>query len=97
MAWRITDGPDPASRASVDATGWRWQIERAEGENRRLLIEVSGSAMAVDPRTLPDDARNARETEGRSAVEGILERDDPPGRISFSTHGREETAYGGMR
>lgn len=95
--WRITAGPDPGPWEGRDATGWRWQIERNQNEHRRLLVEVSGTAMAVDPATLPPDVRAARDTEGRSAVEAILNRDDPPGRIGFTTDGRQEERYGGGR
>jgi hypothetical protein len=53
--------------------------------------------MAVDPSTLPDEVRAARATHGRSVVEAVLGRDDPPGRITFSTHGWNEEPYGGSQ
>jgi hypothetical protein len=95
MAWRITGGPDPGPATGRDAVGWMWTIER-DDESRRLLVEVSGQAMAVaEAAPLPPDTREARETQGRSAVESVLERDDPPGRVTFGTinYGRSEEPY----
>lgn len=77
-----------------DAIGWRWEIERGE-ENRRLLVEISNQAIGINPSTLPDEVRLAKDTQGQSAVESVLGRDNPPGRISFTTSERTETPYGG--
>jgi hypothetical protein len=85
----------PSSDATRDAVGWRWEIEKGE-DNRRLLVEVSTQAMGVDPATLPEEVRLAKATQGQRAVESVLDREDPPGRISFTTTQRTETPYGGQ-
>jgi hypothetical protein len=67
--------------------GWIWTITDEEGQTRRILVEVSGPAMAVAEETLPDEVRAARQTRGRSAVEEVLAEEDPKRRISFTTVG----------
>jgi hypothetical protein len=94
MDWSIRGGPEAGPWEDKDAIGWRWEIERGE-ETRRLLVEFSGLVMDADPSNLPGEVLEARETQGRGAVESILGRDDPPGRISFSMGARDEKPYGG--
>jgi hypothetical protein len=43
-----------------------------------VFIEISGTAWSSDPRRLPDDTRNALETDGRTELLKILDWDDPP-------------------
>jgi hypothetical protein len=83
VAWRIIEGPGDGPWEGKDAVGWLWAIEDDAHQQRRILVEVSGTAMAVDEDGLPDDVRNARRTLGRSAVEAVIALDDPPRRISF--------------
>jgi hypothetical protein len=94
MPWTIRDGPRPGPWEGKDAVGWRWEIER-NGETRRMLVEVSGTAMGSANERLPGETVAAKETEGRSAVESILDREDPPGRISLGTRDRTEQPWRG--
>lgn len=91
VAWVIRDGPEPGSWEGVDARSWRWEIER-NAETRRLLVEVTGQAELTNSR---EEIRRAVETQGRSEVEGVLDRDDPPGRITLTSVGRREARYRG--
>jgi hypothetical protein len=86
VAWRIVDGPGEGPWEGKDAVAWIWTLE-SDADRRRILVEVSGTAMAVAEETLPEDVREARRTLGRSAVEVVLELPDPPPRISFTTQG----------
>jgi hypothetical protein len=88
MAWRLdaSSGPFPAPWEGRDATGWVWEIYSDE-QPRRILVEVSGTAMTIADEYLPEETRLARATSGRSEVEKVLELDDPPRRISLGTTG----------
>lgn len=87
MAWRIVDGPGNGPWEGRDAVGWLWTIQN-DAQERRILVEVSGTAMAVQADGLPEEVQEARRTLGRSAVEQVIDEVDPPRRISFTTHGR---------
>jgi hypothetical protein len=43
-----------------------------------VIIEISGSAWSTDPLDLPEDTRQALETDGRTELLKVLDRDDPP-------------------
>jgi hypothetical protein len=96
MAWTIVGGPDEGSWEGKDVAAWRCEIDDGSS-SRMLLVEVTGTAMEVDPESLPEEVRAARETQGRSAVENVLDRDDPPGRITFATDGWGEQPYRGVK
>jgi hypothetical protein len=86
MAWRISGKVSPYARAGVDANGWLWEIER-EGLVRRVLVEVTGTAWAVESAALPEETRDAIATEGQSELEKVLRDDDPPRAIVCGTFG----------
>jgi hypothetical protein len=61
---------------------WSWPIER-RGEARTVSVGLaSGSAELV-----ADESRHAVDTLGRSAVTAVLDRDDPPRRITIISTG----------
>lgn len=91
MAWRITSGPDSGPWEGRDAVGWLWFLERDDGATRRVLVEVSGTAMATADEYLPSETGEARRSRGRSEIEKVLEDDEPPRRISLGTMGYVET------
>ena len=91
-SWEIAGQVGPhAGAIGVDAHGWLWEIRRGRegsvGDVRRVLVEVTGSAWAVDRATLPDDTAAAIDSEGESEVEKVLELDDPPQIILCGTAG----------
>jgi hypothetical protein len=63
-----------------------WEIYGDEG-SRRILVEVSRTAMAVANEFLPEETVAAKETQGRSEIEKILNDTEPPRRISLGTTG----------
>jgi hypothetical protein len=77
VTWRISSNLGLHARTGVDARGWLWEIAR-EARVAQVLIEVSGTAWSSDPRALPDDTRQALETDGRTELLKVLEEDDPP-------------------
>jgi hypothetical protein len=89
VTWRLEDhsGPYSAPWEGRDASGWVWEIYR-EGESRRVIVEISGTAMSIADEFLPDITVQAKRTQGRSEIEKVLEDSDPPRRISLGT-----TAY----
>ena len=86
VPWRVIDGPGEGPWEGRDAVGWIWIIEN-DDEARHVLVEVTGTAMAVDEGSLPDETRLARASLGRSAIDEILDQDEPPARLMFGTHG----------
>ncbi|MEN3280775.1 MAG: hypothetical protein V7607_1915 [Solirubrobacteraceae bacterium] len=60
-----------------DGSGWLWEISRGD-QLARVMIEISGSAWSTDPLDLPEDTRGALETDGRTELLKVLDRDDPP-------------------
>jgi hypothetical protein len=77
MPWEVAGQVDFDGRPGVDASGWLWEIKR-DGDARRVLVEITGTANAVDRDGLPADTRQAIETEGLSQVEAVLKEDTPP-------------------
>lgn len=91
MPWEIAGQVGPHARSGVDAHGWLWEIRRgpewAYRRDRRVLVEVTGSAWAVDRGILPDNTAAAIDSEGESEVEKVLELDDPPQIVLCGTAG----------
>jgi hypothetical protein len=84
--WEISGNLGPYARSGFDASGWLWEI--AEGDQaKRVLVEISGTALASSGASLPEDTRDAIQTEGRSEVEKVLDLDEPPRVIVCSTAG----------
>jgi hypothetical protein len=86
VAWSISGRISPYARPGVDANGWLWEIER-EGVAKRVLVEISGTAWATDSRALPEETREAIDTEGLSELRKVLEEQDPPRVIACGTWG----------
>jgi hypothetical protein len=88
VAWTLqpSSGPFPAPWEGRDAIGWVWEVYSGD-ESRRVLVEVSGTAMSIADEYLPPETRLARATSGRSEVEKVLGQDEPPRRVSLGTTG----------
>lgn len=90
--WQIVDNLGPYARSGFDASGWLWEIERGD-QAKRVLVEITGTALASSEGSLPEDTRVAIETQGQSEVTKILEFEEPPRVIVCSTTGcRKVTA-----
>lgn len=77
MTWEIRTNLGRHARAGADGTCWVWEIGRGD-QLARVIIEISGSAWSTDPLDLPEDTRQALETDGRTELLTVLDRDDPP-------------------
>jgi hypothetical protein len=88
MAWTISGSQGPERRLGCDSSGWLWEIVD-NGNARRVLVEVTGTALAISERggPLPQETREAIRTDGRSEVEKFLAEDDPPRLIVCGTMG----------
>jgi hypothetical protein len=75
--WEIRTNLGRHTRAGTEVTGWLWEISRG-AELGHVFIEMSASAWSTDPLDLPEDTRQALETDGRTELLKVLDRDDPP-------------------
>jgi len=74
------------TRPRVDAAGWLWEITRGE-RVARVLVEISATAWSSDPLRLPEDTRQALQTDGRTEVLEVLDQRDPPGAVRCGSTG----------
>lgn len=86
MSWEITTNLGRREREGVDARGWLWAITRGD-QAAQVVVEISETAWSSDPLSLPEDTRRALETDGRTEVLDVLERDEPPRVIHCGTTG----------
>jgi hypothetical protein len=88
-AWKIVSGPrayETEEGSDRDAgRGWTYDIER-DGGRRQISVEVAETIDAGNATSL-DDAQRALSTQGRSAVEAVLEQVDPSPRLMVTSHG----------
>jgi hypothetical protein len=98
--WRIVGGPegkDPSGRdwlPELDADVWRWRLRRGDGEERDVFIAADRTAVAIVHRGgsgVRPETVEVIETQGRSALEELRRREDPPQRVTFTTIGRIES------
>ena len=80
MSWEIRANQGRYARAGVDAHGWLWEITRG-AEVAQVVVEISETAWSSDPLGLPDDTRQALETDGRTEVLKVLAQEEPPPRV----------------
>lgn len=89
--WKTIGGPREF-RKTPDArdidVGWAWDIERPDGERRLIRVYVAGGRAGMPG--LPAEARRAISTRGRSAVESVLEREEPPAGFVVTSDGLRE-------
>jgi hypothetical protein len=88
MTWTIREGPSSAPYEERDEIAWTWVIER-EGEAKALRVAITGPAMSGPEENWREDVSEAKRTNGRSGVETILNEDDPPDRLTFTSAGLE--------
>jgi hypothetical protein len=80
-ASRFGPSPDGVETES----GWSWRISR-DGMNRSVRVEVV-CGLSLRPTDLPAASRNAIRSRGASAVDSVLDLDEPPERLVVSTLG----------
>lgn len=79
--WRVKGAPRSMPSSGRDASGFAWILVRGE-ETRRVVIWISGSAMASRDAGLPTDVAQAKRTKGGSVVTSLLDLESPPSRCS---------------
>jgi len=83
--WRIVGGPRniEGSIDGIDMShGWAWDVARV-GVWRTVRVCVTGSTTA----NWPTQCAEALETQGRSVVEQLLHREDPPLTVGITADG----------
>jgi hypothetical protein len=85
--WMIVRDHGEVSASSRDATAYLWEIAREGDEDRRVMVYISGSAMASENSTLPKEVADAKDTHGRSVLSALVAVDDPPREVMVSTAG----------
>src|SRR5687767_12685555 len=79
--WRSLSGP--AEEPMSDGVAYVWRIDREDGEQRAVRVEVTGSAVASDD--LPSPIDEAVASKGATAVLGVRDWREPPEVITVST------------
>jgi hypothetical protein len=77
VGWEISANLGVYARPGVDARGWLWELAR-DGAAAQVVVELTGSAWSSFPPNLPEDTRQALETDGRTEVLKVLDDDVPP-------------------
>ena len=77
MTWDIRANLGRHRRTDAGAHGWLWEIARGE-HVAEVLVEISDAAWSNEPFRLPEDTRQALETDGRTEVLKVLDRPSPP-------------------
>jgi hypothetical protein len=65
--------------------GWSWRVEREGAGHRYIWVEVAGGRL--NSAELPDESCEAIRTRGASAVDAVLDEDEPPPRLLVSSFG----------
>jgi hypothetical protein len=91
--WEIISGPreyKPGGVGGSSDLGWAYVIEHG---NHRVTVRVDRAAALSEPsKATTEVVRRAIDTNGRSAVEAILDRRTPPRRLLIGTGGVTERA-----
>jgi hypothetical protein len=85
-SWEIGANLGRHERPGIDARGWLWTITRGD-QAVEVVIEISGTAWSSDPLRLPDDTRQALETDGRAELLKVLDQVNPPRVIRCGSSG----------
>jgi hypothetical protein len=83
MSWVIASGPTEVRAGGYDGVLWQWRVRSDNGNEKNLLVGISGTALAS--RRLPEGTARAIASRGRSAVADVLDWPEPPDRIDFFT------------
>lgn len=90
MRWTIVRGPREYEPIADAAVGWAYDIQRDDVERRRVSVDVAGTLAVASKDGVPGEVKRALRTKGRSAVESVLDRDEPPLRLLLTTAGIRE-------
>ena len=72
VSWEISANVGRHQRPGVDARGWLWALTRGD-QAVEVVIEISETAWSSDPLRLPEDTRQALETDGRTELLKVLD------------------------
>jgi hypothetical protein len=89
MLWVIHGDGQPQNPQGYDGSVRQWQLLADDDPDRQhqVLVRITGTAMAMGEDALSIRAATARETQGRSEVEQVLEWPQPPDEIEIGSTG----------
>ena len=79
--WSIAQGP--TSYELSDGVAHRWLLDREDGEQRVVRVEISGTALVSSD--LPSPLPEVIETKGAQAVAGFVNWTEPPRVVHVTT------------
>jgi hypothetical protein len=82
-SWTISSGPEQLAPLA-DHVRFHYCVALGQ-EAKDVFVEISGSAMASDPGSLPSPVGEAVATRGRSVLECHLDRAEPLANIVISS------------
>jgi len=86
LPWAIEGRATTVPSSGRDADGFAWTLRRGD-ETRRIVVWISGSAMASSDSGLLREVVQAKQTKGRSVLGALLSQDSPPIEVLVSTYG----------
>jgi hypothetical protein len=98
--WHAVGGPEGKDASGrdwypgLDAAVWRWRLARTDGQMRDVFIGADLTSVAIVEHggsDLRQETVDVVESEGRSAIDELARRPDPPRRVIFTTVGRIES------
>lgn len=95
MPWLLTEpGKEIRPPAGEDALFWAWELASEDGADRRtVLVKISETAMSSDDVSIRLD--QARQSNGQTEINRILEWEEPPEEIEFHSKSTSPTIRGG--
>lgn len=93
MTWTIQSGGEEQNPEGYDGRVWRWKLiaDHSADERRFVLVQISGTVMAMGEEMLSARIARARETQGESEVGMVLNWLEPPKEISVAANGVHTT------
>jgi hypothetical protein len=89
MPWTIPSDGEEQNPEGYDGRIWQWEViaDHSADERRIVLVQISGTVMAMGEEALPARISLARETQGGSEVGMVLDWPEPPAEISVHSNG----------
>src|SRR4051794_19256513 len=84
MRWQV--GEQPRVERRPDSELRTWTLESADAECE-LKVELTGSALSMEPAVAPSPLDEALRSRGRSVIDWYLREWEPPGHVLVTSNG----------
>lgn len=84
--WAIEGQATAVPSSGRDADGFAWTLRRGD-DTHRIVVWISGSAMASGDSGLPREVVQAKQTKGRSVLGALVGQENPPVEVLVSSYG----------